>query len=312
MPPPATSAPQDPRWGEHRREVSDEDEHMTKISMIFGGSMSITSKTQGKKLQCEISLAQHIEHGRRMKRSDDYITFGPEDHPVTELSERNLPLIVKIPIGWHKLAKTLIDSGASLNLIMRRIFIEMDLNLSDMTPVHDTFHGVIPGQASTPIGCIDLEVSCGTGENKHREMLTFKVVSFDIVYNCILGRSFLLKFMALIHTDYATVKMPGPRAVITLKSDQRDGLACENATLTHARRFGKEDAQKLAVKVAKTHGGGTPARTVTPGPSAGDTSKTHVAKQKQGMMVTPASTQRATDQLVADKKLRISAELEAK
>jgi hypothetical protein len=70
---------------------------------------------------------------------------------------------------------------------------------------------------------------------------------------------------------------------------------------------------------------------VTPaGPSAGDTPKTLVAKQKQSMMVTPASTQRTTDQLVADerkggtdkeiqvdpneadKKLRISTELEAK
>jgi ribosomal protein L15E len=67
-----------------------------------------------------------------------------------------------------------------------------------------------------------------------------------------------------------------------------------------------------------------------PGPSAGDTSKTPVVKQKQGMMVTPAPTQRTTDQLVADekkgatdkeiqvyptdadKKLRIIAELEAK
>jgi hypothetical protein len=107
--------------------------------------------------------------------SDDYITFGPEDHPVTELSERNLPFIVKIPIGRHKVAKTLIDSGTLLNLIMRKTFIEMGLNLSDLTHVHDTFHGIIPGQASTPIGRIDLEVSCGTGENKHQEMLTFEV-----------------------------------------------------------------------------------------------------------------------------------------
>jgi hypothetical protein len=77
------------------------------------------------------------------------------------------------------------------------------------------------------------------------------------------------------------------------------------------------------------HGGGTPAKTVTPEPSAGDTSKTHVAKQRHDMTITPA-TLRATDQLVAnekkgaadkeiqvdptdaDKKLRISAELEAK
>jgi hypothetical protein len=126
-------------------------------------------------------------------------------------------------------------------------------------------------------------------------MLMFEVASFDIGYNCILGRPFLLKFMTVIHTPYATVKMSSPRGVITLKSDQRDTLACENATLTHAGRFNKKEAQKLAIKVAKTHGGGTPTKIVMPGPSAGSTSKMHVAKQKQSMMVTPASTQRATD-----------------
>jgi hypothetical protein len=146
-----------------------------------------------------------------MRWSEDYITFGPEDHLVTELSERNLPLVVKIPIGRHKVTKTLINNGASLNLIMRNTFIEMGLNLSDLTPVHDTFHGVIPEQASTPIGRIDLEVSCGTGENKRWEMLTFEVASFNIGYNCILGRPFLLKFMAVMHTAYAAVKMLGPR-----------------------------------------------------------------------------------------------------
>jgi hypothetical protein len=62
-------------------------------------------------------------------------------------------------------------------------------------------------------------VSCGLGDNKHREMLTFEVASFDIGYNCILGRSFLLKFMAVIHTAYATIKMPGSKGVITIKAD---------------------------------------------------------------------------------------------
>jgi hypothetical protein len=109
--------------------------------------------------------------------------------------------------------------------------------------VHDTFHGIIPGQPSTPIGRINLEVSYGTGENKRREMLTFEVASFDIGYNCILRRPFLLKFMAVIHTAYATVKMTGLRGVITLTSDQRDAIACENVALTHAGRFDKEEAQ---------------------------------------------------------------------
>jgi hypothetical protein len=164
-------------------------------------------------------LAQRIEPGRKLKQSDVDILFGPEDHPETELSERNLPFMIKLLIGQHKVANSLIDKGASLNLIMRKIFIEMGLNLKDLTPIHDTFYRVIPGQTSTLIGRINLEVSYGTGDNKRKKMLMFEVASFDIKYNYILGRPFLLKFMAFIHTAYVTMKMSGPKGVITIKAD---------------------------------------------------------------------------------------------
>jgi hypothetical protein len=117
-------------------------------------------------------------------------------------------------------AKTLVDNGASLNLILRKTFIEMGLDLSDLTLVHDTFNGVILRQSSTPIRCINHDISCGSRENKRREMLTFKVASYDIDYNCILRGSFLLKFMAIIHTAYATLKMPRPKGIITIKAYQ--------------------------------------------------------------------------------------------
>jgi hypothetical protein len=76
------------------------------------------------------------------------------------------------------------------------------------------------------------------------------------------------------------------------------------------------------------HGGGTSARMVMTGPLAGDTPKTPATKKST--TVTPTSTQRVTDQLMADerkgaadkeiqldpsdadKKLHISTELEAK
>jgi hypothetical protein len=144
-----------------------------------------------------------------MRWSDIDISSGPEDHSDVKLSDRNLPFIVKIPFGRHKVAKTLVDSGASLNLMMRKTFIEMGLNLTDLTLMHNTFYGIITGQSSTPIGLIDLEVSHGTRENKRRQTLTIEVVSFDIEYKCILGRPFLLKFMAVIHIAYATIKIPG-------------------------------------------------------------------------------------------------------
>jgi hypothetical protein len=301
---------------------------MAEISMIFGGSMSITCKTQGKKLQREISLAQRIEPGRRMRLFDVDISFGPEDHPITELSERNLSFIVKILIGRHRVAKTMIDSGSSSNLLMRRTFIEMGLSLADLTPVQDTFHGIIPGQSSMPIGRIDLEVSCGSRENKRRETLTFEIASFDIGYNCILGRSLILKFMAVIHTAYATIKMPGPKGVITITSDHRDAVACENVALTHTGKFSNKEAQDLAVKMAKIQQGNTPSRIATPGSATEGASRP--ATLTKGITVASPSNQPAANQLAtedqkgatdkevavdpnnADKKLRISTELDAK
>jgi hypothetical protein len=131
-------------------------------------------------------------------------------------------------------------------------------------------------------------------------MLTFKVASFDIEYNCILGRPFLLKFMEVIHTTYATIKMPGPKGIIVLMSGQRDALACENVALTHARRSGEKEAQELAVKVAKAHGGSTLVRSATPKPPAGGTLQPPAEKKSTFMGST--SNQPITDQLADDKK----------
>jgi hypothetical protein len=80
----------------------------------------------------------------------------------------------------------------------------------------------------------------------------FEVAIFNIGYNCIFGRHFLLKFMAVIHTVYATMKMTCPKGMITIKADQRDALACENATLTYVGCFSEKAVQEQAAKVLKT------------------------------------------------------------
>jgi hypothetical protein len=46
MPPPASVA-QEPHRGKHRRADHDNEDQMEEINIIFRGSMSITSKTQG-------------------------------------------------------------------------------------------------------------------------------------------------------------------------------------------------------------------------------------------------------------------------
>jgi hypothetical protein len=50
MPPPAPTT-QEPHRGKHRRADPDNEDQMGEINVIFGGSMSIASKAQGKKLE---------------------------------------------------------------------------------------------------------------------------------------------------------------------------------------------------------------------------------------------------------------------
>jgi hypothetical protein len=73
--------------------------------------------------------------------------------------------------------------------------------------------------------------------------------------------------MVVIHNSYVTLKMPSPKGVITIKVDQHDALACENATLTHVERFDEKAAQEQAAKIAKTHGGSTSFTSPVPKPS---------------------------------------------
>jgi hypothetical protein len=160
-----------------------------------------------------------------------------------------------------------------------KTLIEMGLNLKDLPPMPDMFHGIILGQSSTPIGRIVLEVYCGTRDNKRREMLTIKVPSFDIGYNSILERPFLLKFMAVIHTTYATMKMLGPNGMITIKADQRDTLTSENATLTHVGCFNEKAVQEQAAKVVNTQGSSTPLRSSVPKPLTISTPQPPLAKK---------------------------------
>ena len=53
------------------------------------------------------------------------------------------------------------------------------------------------GMSAYPHGRIDLQVTLREGENSSSEFLTFEVEDFDSAYNCILGRPFLEKFMAV-------------------------------------------------------------------------------------------------------------------
>ena len=118
----------------------------------------------------------------------------------------------------------LVDGGAGLNLISPVVIKRLQIPNGDL---EDTgmFQGVNPGR-SQPKGKVTLPVTFG-GDLKHRtERIVFDVAEIPLPYNGILGRTGLAKFMAASHCTYNTLKMPGPRSVITVPSDRKDALIC--------------------------------------------------------------------------------------
>jgi hypothetical protein len=56
----------------------------------------------------------------------------------------------------------------------------MGLDVSDkLTPNKAPFYGIVPGNASTPIGTIILPVTFGTPNNYRTELIKFEVASFE-------------------------------------------------------------------------------------------------------------------------------------
>ncbi|XP_062230332.1 uncharacterized protein LOC133928065 [Phragmites australis] len=88
-----------------------------------------------------------------------------------------------------------------------------------------------------PLSQIELPVTFGTPNNFQTEKLTFDVVDFKMMYNVILDRPMLGKFMAVVHYAYQTLKIPSPKGAIIVKGDQRTAVKCDKQSLDMVKHF---------------------------------------------------------------------------
>ena len=155
------------------------------------------------------------------------ITFNRDDHPNMVVAPEVYPLIVDPIIVNTRLSKVLMDGGSSLNIIYLETLDLLGINRAQLQPSAGGFHGVVPGKKALPIGRIDLPVCFGTTANFRKEVLTFEVVGFRGTHHAIIGRPGYAKFMAIPNYTYLKLKMPGPKAVITVSSSYEHAYECD-------------------------------------------------------------------------------------
>jgi len=132
----------------------------------------------------------------------------------------------------------------------------MGLDIFDkLTPSKASFYGIVPGNASTPIGTIILPVTFGTPDNYRTELIMFEMASFESSYHAILGRPTLAKFMAVPHYVYLLLKMLGRIGVLTFHGDLQKSFECEKEAITYASTNRLPDTSREVLAAAKQRDG---------------------------------------------------------
>jgi hypothetical protein len=181
--------------------------------------------------------------------SVDAITFSRVDH-LNRIPNPG-PLVVDPVICNARFSKVLMDDGSSLNILYAHTLQLMGIGLDQLRPSTMPFHGVTLGKRVQPLGQIDLPVWFGTSDNFHKETLTFEVVGFRGAYHAILGRPCYAKFMAVPNYTYLTMKMSGPKGVITVGSSIEHAFDCDIEYFEHTEALMLDetlvtDLEKLA------------------------------------------------------------------
>ena len=116
--------------------------------------------------------------------------------------------------------------GSDLNLLYPDTIRRMGIDPTKIRHSSTSFKGVTPGPYANCKGSLLLEVVFGSSDNFRREKLIFHIAPFKSSHQALLGREAFARFNAIPHYASLTLKMPGPRDIISLKGN----LECSSTT----------------------------------------------------------------------------------
>ncbi|XP_024014533.1 uncharacterized protein LOC112088483 [Eutrema salsugineum] len=213
-----------PRRGDNpkrdrRGEPEERPEPRQRINMIMGGSQYY---------QDTVSLIKAYQ--RRAEAKENWAE--PTDIPNTVISfaeeetagidrPHNDPLVVELTIRDHDVARVLIDTGSSVNVIFRETLRRMGIDLSEVEAIPKPLTG-FSGETTMTMGTVRLPVVAG-GVTK---IVEFCVTDLPAIYNVIMGTPWINGMRAVPSTYHLCLKFPTPSGVKTIWGNQKESRNC--------------------------------------------------------------------------------------
>ena len=161
--------------------------------------------------------------------SSQPITFDHRDYLASIRHAGWAALVLDPIIDEYHFTRVLMDGGSSLNLIYKDTVRKMGIDPTKICRSNATFKGVTPGPEAHCRGSLLLEVIFGFPDNFCSESLTFHIAPFQSGYQALLGREPFARFNAIPHYASLTLKMPGPRGIITINGNIERSLRAEES-----------------------------------------------------------------------------------
>ncbi|XP_024014024.1 uncharacterized protein LOC112088100 [Eutrema salsugineum] len=148
------------------------------------------------------------------------ISFS-EDETVRIDTPHRDPLVIELTIRDHDVARILIDTGSSVDIIFRKTIRRMEIDLSKVTAIPKPLTG-FSGETTMTIRTIRLPVQ-GEGVTK---VVEFFVADHPAIYNVIVGTLLLNSMRAVPSTYHLCVKFPTPGGIKTIWGNQKESRMC--------------------------------------------------------------------------------------
>ncbi|GJV30779.1 reverse transcriptase domain-containing protein [Tanacetum coccineum] len=136
--------------------------------------------------------------------------------PISEEDIFDEPLIVEAEVEGYLVRRVYVDRGASVEVMFEHCFKNLSPGIkARLKETHRDLVG-FAGEATKPLGKIDLEVCFASEGLCKRTTMKFTVIRVPSPYNVILGRTGLRALRDIPSTIHAMMKFPTPRGIITL------------------------------------------------------------------------------------------------
>ncbi|GJR84539.1 reverse transcriptase domain-containing protein [Tanacetum coccineum] len=178
---------------------------------------------------------------------DTLITFPP----ISTEDVSDEPLIVEAEVAGYLVRRIYVDGGASVEVMFEHRF--ENLSPAIKARLKETQMGLVgfTGEATKPLGKIELEVCFGSEGLCRRTTMKFTVIRAPTPYNVILGRTGLRALRSIPSTIHSMMKFPTPRGIATLVTRSVIISECSRLEKKQAVEEKREEVKTKVVNVTE-------------------------------------------------------------